>query len=82
MSEKEQYQIKKQSIGSQRTGGSNRVMHSLAQFRVIPASWYFDISEEIDWGLYDEEEEDIAEVTDDIGDRRQYVFNSFVNNYL
>ena len=65
--------------------GSCTVLHNLLinyEEEVIPASWYCDISEEIDWGLYDEEEEDIAEVTDDIGDRRQYVFNSFVNNYL
>ena len=48
----------------------------------IPESWYEQINDEIDWSLYDEEEEDIAEVTDDKEDCRKYVFNSLVNNYL
>jgi hypothetical protein len=48
----------------------------------IPASWYASINEEIDWGLYDEEQEDIARVTDDKEDRRKYVYNSMINNYL
>ena len=48
----------------------------------LPSSWYATISEEIDWGLYDEEEENIAAVTDDKEDRRKYVYNSMINNYL
>ena len=48
----------------------------------IPASWYVDMNEEIEWGLYDEEEEDIAEVIEDREDGRQYVHNSLINNYL
>ena len=65
--------------------GSCTVLHNLLinyDEDEIPGSWYAELSEEIDWGLYDEEEEDIAEVTEDIEDRRQYVYNSFVNNYL
>ena len=30
----------------------------------IPGSWYNDISEDIDWTMYDKEEEDITQVTD------------------
>ena len=65
--------------------GSCTVLHNLLidyEEEEIPASWYVDISEGIDWELYDEEEEDIAEVTDDLEDRRKYVYNSFINNYL
>ena len=35
----------------------------------------------IDWTLYDEELDDIAAITDDNEDRRQYVFNSLIHNY-
>ena len=49
----------------------------------IPSSLYDTVDEDIDWGMYDEEEEDIPEVTfQDTTDRRQYVFNSLVNNFL
>ena len=48
----------------------------------IPSSWYDENVDDIDWTLYDEEEEDIAEVTENNGDRRKYVYNSIVNNYL
>ena len=49
----------------------------------IPSSWYENVNEDIDWGMYDEEEEDIPEVTfQDTTDRRKYVFNSLVNNFL
>ena len=48
----------------------------------IPAEWFEDINEEIDWALYDKEEEMIADVAEENEDRRKYVFNSFINNYL
>ena len=48
----------------------------------IPSSWFDGIVNNIDWTLYDEEAEDIADVRDDDKDRRQYVFNSLVNNYV
>ena len=48
----------------------------------IPSSWYNEINDDIDWCLYDEEEEVIADVTADKVDRRQYVYNSLINNFL
>ena len=48
----------------------------------IPLSWYEDIDDEIDWTMYDEEQEDISPVTCEQEDRRKYVFNSLINNYL
>ena len=48
----------------------------------IPSQWYEEMNDEIDWTMYDEEEEDIARVTDDKEDRRKYVFNSVINNFL
>ena len=48
----------------------------------IPLKWFENLDDEIDWSMYDEEEEDIAQVTEEIEDRRKYVFNSLVNNYL
>ena len=48
----------------------------------IPSNWYNEMENNIDWRLYDEEEEDIAHVREDGTDRRQYVFNSLINNYL
>ena len=48
----------------------------------IPESWYEHMNDEIDWGMYDEEEEHIEQVTEDKVDRRKYVYNSLVNNYI
>jgi hypothetical protein len=48
----------------------------------VPDEWYEDIEEDIDWTMYDEEEERIAQVTEEGEDRRQYVYNSLINNYL
>ena len=48
----------------------------------IPESWYESMSRDIDWSMYDEEEDNIAQVTDDNEDRRKYVYTSFCNNYL
>ena len=65
--------------------GACIVMHNLLidyEEDDIPSSWYDEVQNDIDWSLYDEEEEDIADVREDGTDRRQYVFNSLVNNYL
>ena len=48
----------------------------------IPKSWYDDINDNIDWGLYDEEQDDIPRVTEKNDDRRVYVYNSLINNFL
>ena len=48
----------------------------------IPDSWFDNINDDIDWCLYDEEEEQIAQVTAEKEDRRKYVYNSVINNYL
>ena len=47
----------------------------------IPKSWYDNLESEIDWSMYDKEEDEIAHVTDENEDRRKYVFNSLINNY-
>ena len=65
--------------------GSCIVMHNLLinyDETDIPESWYEKEERRIDWSMYDEEEERIAQVTEENTDRRQYVFNSIVNNYL
>ena len=66
--------------------GSCIVMHNLLinyDEDDIPSAWYDKVNEDnIDWDLYDEEEEDIGRVTEEGTDRRQYVFNSLVNNFL
>ena len=48
----------------------------------MPESWYDNITDDIDWVLYDEEEENIPRVTNDKEDRRKYVYNSVINNFL
>ena len=65
--------------------GACVVLHNLLinyEENNIPSSWYDEVVDDIDWTLYDEEEEDIAEVTDDNTERRKYVYNSIINNYL
>ena len=47
----------------------------------IPSEWYEEMQTNIDWSMYDEEEEHIGEVTNESEDRRKYVFNSLINNY-
>ena len=63
--------------------GSCVVLHNLLidyDENDMPAKWYEEISGDIDWTLYDEEEENIAEVTDKVEDRCKYVFNSIMNH--
>ena len=65
--------------------GSCIIMHNLLidyDEDDIPSSWYDSIEKNIDWSLYDENEERIEEVTQDNTDRRQYVYNSLINNFL
>lgn len=65
--------------------GSCVVLHNLLinyEEDEIPSTWYDEIHDEIDWCLYDEEEEEIPAVTGHNEDRRQYVYNSIVNNFL
>ncbi len=38
--------------------------------------------DEIDWTMYDEEEEVIPEVEEHEQDRRKFVYNSLINNYI
>ena len=65
--------------------GSCIVLHNLLinyEEEHMPTNWYDEITDEIDWGLYDEEEEVIAQVTTEKEDRRKFVYNSIINNYL
>jgi hypothetical protein len=48
----------------------------------IPHEWYCDMTDNIDWAGYDEEEEDISPVDTEEADRRSFVFNSIVHNYF
>ena len=47
----------------------------------MPFKWYEEINDDIDWTLYDDEEEDIAEVTEEVEDRRKCVLNSVMNHF-
>jgi hypothetical protein len=65
--------------------GACIVMHNLLikyDESDIPSEWYDDFDLNIDWTGYDEEEEEIEQVRDVNSDRRKYVFNSLINNYL
>jgi hypothetical protein len=65
--------------------GSCIVLHNLLidyDEEEIPAKWFSKINKNIDWSLYDEEEEDIADINEHVEDRRKYVYNSFINNYI
>jgi hypothetical protein len=48
----------------------------------IPSEWYDQMTDEIDWTLYDEEEFQIADVEEDEVDRRTTVFHSISSNYF
>jgi hypothetical protein len=48
----------------------------------IPKEWYDDMKDEIDWSCYDEEDMDIPGVEEEEVERREFVFNSIVNNYF
>ena len=48
----------------------------------MPSSWYDNITNDIDWVLYDEEDENKPQVTEVKEDRRKYIYNSVINNFL
>jgi hypothetical protein len=48
----------------------------------IPQEWYDKMRDEIDWSCYNKEDIDIPNVDQEEVDRRQFVFNSIVNNYF
>ena len=65
--------------------GACVVMHNLLlkyDETDIPSEWYDEMDINIDWTGYDEDEEDIEQVTEQNTDRRQYIYNSLINNYL
>jgi hypothetical protein len=47
----------------------------------IPKRWYWEMEEEIDWSLYDENEQIVSEVAANEARRRDVVFNSIKNNF-
>jgi hypothetical protein len=47
----------------------------------IPKRWYDELSDAIDWTLYDEEDEMISTVDAVGANRRNVVYNSIINNY-
>jgi hypothetical protein len=49
---------------------------------VIPQEWYDEVSNNIDWSLYDEEQEGTTNINDVEADRRKVVFNSIINNFI
>jgi hypothetical protein len=48
----------------------------------IPAEWYSQMEEEIDWSLFDKEDQHIANVDEEGANRRSIVFDSIINNYF
>jgi hypothetical protein len=64
--------------------GACAVMHILLinYNNCIPQEWYEELNEEADWTAYDEDEQEILNVEEEEADRRDYIFNSIVNNYF
>jgi hypothetical protein len=48
----------------------------------IPEEWYDKMRDDIDWSCYDEEQVEIPDVDQEEAVRREFVFNSIVNNYF
>jgi hypothetical protein len=48
----------------------------------IPAEWYSQMEEEIDWSLFDEEDHHIANVDQEGANRRTVIFDLIINNYF
>jgi hypothetical protein len=63
--------------------GSCIVIHNLCinYDDKIPQEWYDEIAEQIDWTEYDEDEERIAGINSDGGNRRDSVFRSFLTHF-
>jgi hypothetical protein len=47
----------------------------------IPHQWYDEMRDNIDWSLYNEENYEKSNITDDDVSRRETVFESIINNY-
>ncbi len=65
--------------------GSCIVLHNLLidyDEHDVPSDWYDEIKNSIDWSLYDEEQEGITDINNDEISRRDYMFNSIINNYI
>jgi hypothetical protein len=65
--------------------GACMVIHNLLinyEDDEIPKEWYWELEDEIDWTLYDEEEQEIEDVAAVDANRRDKVFNSIVNNFF
>jgi hypothetical protein len=65
--------------------GACIVMHNLLidyNNDTIPQEWYDELSNNIDWTLYDEEEEGHTQINDEVADRRDVVFKSIINNFI
>jgi hypothetical protein len=65
--------------------GACMVLHNLLinyEDEEIPQEWYDDVAQNIDWTLYDEEEQGIAGLNKQDANRRQFVFDSIISNYL
>jgi hypothetical protein len=65
--------------------GACIVMHNLLinyDDDTIPQEWYDEVSNNIDWTLYDEEEEGTTNINDEVADRRDVVFKSIINNFI
>jgi hypothetical protein len=48
----------------------------------IPQEWFDEIADQIDWTEYDEDEERIAGINSDGGNRRESVFWSFLTHFF
>ncbi len=48
----------------------------------LPKEWYWEMEDEIDWTLCDEEEQHIEDVCAEDANRRAVVLNSIVNNFF
>jgi hypothetical protein len=65
--------------------GACAVLHNLLinyQEDDIPHEWYCEMNDNIDWTMYDEDEEYVDPVHTEESDRRDNVFKSIVSNYL
>jgi hypothetical protein len=65
--------------------GACIVMHNLLinyEDDQIPEEWYARMEDEIDWSMFDEETQHIANVEEEGANRRETVFESIINNYF
>jgi hypothetical protein len=61
------------------------VMHNLLinyDDEVIPQEWYDELSNNIDWALYDEVAEGTTQIDDEVADCRDVVYQSIINNSI